>query len=114
MKMKKSKIIALAGIVISVIVIIVMLSTTARPYLKVSQVASNPPKYDNKEIQVIGIVQGFAGSDFNLTEGEYSILIDINGLSPPTDLKNGIEVVVTGLFNSSLVLVASQILTQCS
>jgi cytochrome c-type biogenesis protein CcmE len=114
MKMKKSKIIALVGITISIIVIIVMLTRTARPYLKVSQVALNPTKYDNKEIQVIGIVQGFAGSDFNLTEGEYSILIDINGLTPPTDLKNGIEVVVTGLFNSSLVLEANQILTQCS
>jgi len=114
MKMKKSKIIALAAIIISVIVIIVMLTRTSRPYLKVSQVATNPSKYDNKEIQVIGIVQGFGGSDFNLTESEYSILIDINGLTPPTDLKNGIEVVVTGLFSSSFVLVANQILTQCS
>ena len=114
MKMKKSKIIALAAITISVIVIIVMLTRTARPYLKVSQVASKPSKYDNKEIQVIGIVQGFAGSDFNLTESGYSIFVNINGLTPPTDLENGIEVVVTGLFTSSLVLVANQILTQCS
>jgi cytochrome c-type biogenesis protein CcmE len=114
MNMKKSKIIAIAGIIVSVIVIIAMLTTTARPYLKVSQVVSSPSTYDNKEIQVIGIVQGFAGSDFNLTESDYSIFIDINGLTPPTDLENGIEVVVTGIFNLSLVLVANQILTQCS
>ncbi|MFW9941978.1 MAG: cytochrome c maturation protein CcmE [Candidatus Thorarchaeota archaeon] len=114
MKMKKSKIVALAAIAISVIVIILMLSTNTRPYLKVSQVTANPTKYDNKEIQVIGIVEGFAGSDFNLTEGEYRILIDMNGLTPPTDLENGIEVVVTGVFNSSLILLANQILTQCS
>ncbi|MFX0027779.1 MAG: cytochrome c maturation protein CcmE [Candidatus Hermodarchaeota archaeon] len=114
MRMKKTKIIALVGITISIIVIAVMLTKNARPYLKVSQVTSNPSKYDDREIQVIGIVQGFAGSDFNLTEGDYSILIDINGLTPPTDLKNGIEVVVTGVFNSSMVMVANQILTQCS
>ncbi|MFW9825374.1 MAG: cytochrome c maturation protein CcmE [Candidatus Thorarchaeota archaeon] len=112
--MKKSKIIAIAGITISVIIIIVMLTTTARPYLKVSQVVSNPSKYDNKQIQVIGIVEGFAGSDFNLTEEGYSISIDMNGLTPPTDLENGVRVVVIGLFNSSLIIVATQILTQCS
>ena len=114
MQLKKSKIIAFTGIVVSIIIIVALLTTNARPYLKVSQVASKPSKYDNKEIQVIGAVQGFAGSDFNLTEKEYSILIDINGLTPPSDLKNGIEVVVSGLFNATLVLVASQILTQCS
>ncbi|MFX0038881.1 MAG: cytochrome c maturation protein CcmE [Promethearchaeota archaeon] len=114
MKLKKTKIIAIVGIAISVIIIITLLTTSARPYLKVSQVALNPSKYDNKQIQIIGIVEGFAGNDFNLTESEYSIYIDINGLPPPTDLKNGIEVVVTGLFNSSLILVATQILTQCS
>jgi cytochrome c-type biogenesis protein CcmE len=113
-RLKKSKIIAIAGITISIIVIIAMLTTTARPYLRVSQVVKNPSKYDNKEIQVIGIVEGYAGSDFNLTESGYSILVDINGLTPPTDLENGIEVVVTGLFSSLLVLLANQILTQCS
>ncbi|MFW9823704.1 MAG: cytochrome c maturation protein CcmE [Candidatus Thorarchaeota archaeon] len=112
--MKKSKIIAIVGITVSVIVIIAMLTTTARPYLRVSQVATNPAKYDSKEIQVIGIVQDFTGGDFNLTENAYSISVDINGLTPPTDLENGIEVVVTGTFSSSLVLTANQILTQCS
>jgi cytochrome c-type biogenesis protein CcmE len=114
MKSKKTKIIAIAGIALSIIVIITLLTSTARPYLKVSQVALNPSRYDNKQIQVIGIVTGFAGSDFNLTESDYSISVDINGLTPPTDLENGIEVVVTGVLNSSLILIASQILTQCS
>jgi cytochrome c-type biogenesis protein CcmE len=59
-------------------------------------------------------VQGFAGSDFNLTESEYSIFVEINGLTPPNDLADGIEVVVTGLFSSPFILVATQILTQCS
>jgi len=112
--MKKSKIIALAGIVVSTIVIISLLTVNARPYLNLSKVASNPTKYDGKEIQVIGIVQGFSGGDFNLTEDEYSILIDTTDVSIPTDLKNGIEVVITGDFDDSLVLRASQILTQCS
>ncbi|MFX1455934.1 MAG: cytochrome c maturation protein CcmE [Promethearchaeota archaeon] len=112
--MKRSKIIAIAGISISVIVIIVLLTTTSRPYLKVSQVVTNPSKYDNKQVQVIGIVQGFGGSDFNLTEEGYIISIDLNGLTPPTDLENGIRVVVIGVFSSSLVITANQILTQCS
>jgi len=112
--MKKSKIIAIIGIVASISVIIVLLSISSRPYLNVSQVSSNPSRYNNREIQVIGIVEGFSGGNFNLTENDYSILIDLNGLPVPNDLDNGIKVVVTGIFNSSLILVASQILTQCS
>jgi len=112
--MKKSKIIAIIGIVASISVIIVLLSISSRPYLNVSQVTSNPSRYNNREVQVIGIVEGFSGGNFNLTENDYSILIDLNGLPVPSDLDNGIKVVVTGIFNSSLILVASQILTQCS
>jgi len=112
--MKKSKIIAIIGIVASISIIIVLLSISSRPYLNVSQVTSNPSRYNNREIQVIGIVEGFSGGNFNLTENDYSILIDLNGLPVPSDLDNGIKVVVTGIFNSSLILVASQILTQCS
>jgi len=112
--MKKSKIIAIIGIVASISIIIVLVSINSRPYLNVSQVASNPSRYNNREIQVIGIVEGFSGGNFNLTENEYSILIDLNGIPVPSDLDNGIKVVVTGIFNSSLILVASQILTQCS
>ncbi|MHA1884776.1 MAG: cytochrome c maturation protein CcmE domain-containing protein, partial [Promethearchaeota archaeon] len=63
---------------------------------------------------VIGIVQGFSGGNFNLTENEHSILIDINGLTIPNDLDNDVKVVVTGVFDSSLVITATQILTQCS
>ncbi|KKN00785.1 hypothetical protein LCGC14_1134340 [marine sediment metagenome] len=113
-KYKKSKIIAVVAIVASIIIIISLLSINARPYLKVSQVTANPTNYNNREIQVIGIVQGFSGGDFNLTEGENGILVDTSGLTVPNDVDNGIEVVVTGIFNSSLILTASQILTQCS
>jgi len=112
--MKKSKIIAIIGIVASISIIIVLVSINSRPYLNVSQVASNPSRYNNREIQVIGIVEGFSGGNFNLTENDYTILIDLNGIPVPSDLDNGIKVVVTGIFNSSLILVASQILTQCS
>ncbi len=113
--MKKTKIIAIVGIIASIVVIIAMVTVNARPYLKVSQVTSNPSKYDNREIQVIGIVQGYSGGDFNLIENENSILIDISTINNiPSELENGIEVVITGIFNSDLSLTASQILTQCS
>ena len=111
MNLKKSKIIAFVGIVISIVVIISLLVVNSRPYLKLSKVAANPTKYDGKEIQVIGIVQGFSGGDFNLTEEGYSILIDTTDVTIPTDLENGIEVVVTGDFEVSLVLRAIQILS---
>ncbi len=112
--MKKSKLIAIGGIVISVIVIVLLLTVNSRPYLQVSQVASSPSQYHNKEIQVIGIAEGFSGGNFNLTENENSIFIDMSGVSVPTDLDNGVKVVVTGIFNSSLVMLATQVLTQCS
>jgi cytochrome c-type biogenesis protein CcmE len=112
--LKKSRIIALAGIAISVVVIVSLIVLNSRPYLQVSQVTSNPTKYHNREIQVIGIVQGFSGGNFNLTENEQSILVDIAGLTIPNDLDNDIKVVVTGIFDSSLIITATQILTQCS
>ncbi len=112
--MKKSKLIAIGGIVVSIIVIISLISINSRPYLKVSQVVSSPSQYHNKNIQVIGIAQGFSGGDFNLTENVYSVFIDMSGIPIPNDLDNGIKVVVTGIFDSSLVVVATQVLTQCS
>ena len=112
--MKKSKLIAIGGIVVSIIVIISLISINSRPYLQVSQVVSSPSQYHNKQIQVIGIAQGFSGGDFNLTESSYSLMVDMSGIPIPTDLDNGIQVVVTGVFYSSLILVATQILTQCS
>ena len=112
--MKKSKLIAIGGISISIIVIVSLLILNSRPYLQVSQVASNPSQYHNRNIQVIGITQGFSGGDFNLTESAYSIFIDMSQIPIPNDLDNGLKVVVTGIFNSSLVITATQILTQCS
>ena len=112
--MKKSKIIAVAGIVVSIIIIVSLISINSRPYLQVSQVVSSPSQYHNKQIQVIGIAQGFSGGDFNLTESGYSLMVDMSGIPIPTDLDNGIQVVVTGVFNSSLIIVATQVLTQCS
>jgi cytochrome c-type biogenesis protein CcmE len=112
--MKKSKIFAVLGIVTSIVIIVSLITVNSRPYLQVSQVALNPSKYDNKEIQVIGIVEGFFGGSFNLTENDYSITIDIDDISAPNDLENGLKIVVTGTFSSTLTLSARQILTQCS
>ena len=112
--MKKTKIIAVVAILASIVIIISLLSVNARPYLKVSQVAANPSRYNNKEIQVIGVVQDFSGGDFNLTEGEDTILVYTSGITVPNELVNGIEVVIKGIFNSSLILTATQILLQCS
>lgn len=112
--MKKSKIIAIVSIVASIIIIVTLITVNSRPYLQVSQVVAAPSKYQNKQIQVIGIVQGFTGGNFNLTENEDSILVDVSGITVPDELENGIQVVVTGHFDSSLILTANQILTQCS
>ncbi|HEC37435.1 MAG TPA: hypothetical protein ENI29_04305 [bacterium] len=114
LRLKKTKIIAVVAIVASIVIIISLLSVNARPYLKVSQVTANPSRYNNKEIQVIGVVQDFSGGDFNLTEGEDAILVYTSGITVPNELVNGIEVVIKGIFNSSLILTATQILLQCS
>jgi cytochrome c-type biogenesis protein CcmE len=114
MKFKKSAIIAAVGVIVSLIVIVVILSMNVRPYLSVSQAVANPSQYNNQEIQVIGIVQGFSGANFNLTEGENSILVETSSVVIPDDIVNGTQVVITGIFHSSLVLTASLILTQCS
>ena len=115
--MKKTKIIAIVGIIASIVIIIAMVSVNARPYVKVSQVTSNPSTYNNRKIQVIGIVQGYSGGDFNLADSTNladSIIIDISSLnSIPIELENGFEIVITGIFNSGS-LIASQILVQCS
>lgn len=112
--LKKSKIVALVGIATTIIVIIVIMVFNVRPYMRVSQVMASPSLYYNKEIQVIGIVEGFSMDDFNITEGSLKILVDTSGVSIPAELTNGIEVVVTGIFNSSLILKATLIVTQCS
>ena len=112
--MKKSKLIAIGGIVVSIIVIISLISINSREYLNVSQVVSSPSQYHNKNIQVIGIVQGFSSGDFNLTENVHSLFINMSGIPIPNDLDNSIKVVVNGIFDSSLVIVATQVLTQCS
>ena len=112
--MKKSKIIALVILIISFIAIGFLLILSTRPYLTVSQVLENPSNYHNQEIDVIGTVQDFITTDFNLTEGIYKITVNTSGVTIPTDFSNGIEVVVRGTFVQSLILNAIQILTQCS
>jgi len=111
---KKSKIIALIGVALSAVVIIIFLTQNVRPYLNVTQVTENPSSYENKEIQVIGIVQGLTDDYLNLTEGEKSISVYIGDVLVPDDVENGLQIVVTGILNVTNILIASQILTQCS
>lgn len=112
--MKKSRIIAISGIIGAITIITVILIFNFRPYLQISQVLDDPTRYHNQEIQVIGTVEGYSSGNFNLTQGNDKILIDVSSITVPDEVVNGIEVVVMGLFNSLLFLNATQILVQCS
>ena len=112
--MKKSKLIAIIVLIISFVALGFLLVLSTRPYLTVAQVLENPSYYNNQEIEVIGMVQDYNGEDFNLTEANYKISIDTSDVIIPDDFSNGIEVVVRGIFNQSLILYAIQIITQCS
>lgn len=112
--MKKSRIIAILGIIGAVTIITVVLIFNFRPYLQISQVFEDPVRYHNQEIQVIGTVEGYSGGNFNLSQDDKKILIDVSGITVPDDVVNGIQVVVMGLFNSLFYINATQILVQCS
>ena len=112
--MKRSRIYAISGIIGAITIITVILIFNFRPYLQISQVLADPTRYHNQEIQVIGTVEGYSGGNFNLTQGNDKLLIDVSDITIPDELVNGIEVVVMGLFNSLLFLNATQILVQCS
>jgi len=111
---KKSRIIAGLGIIGAISIITVILIFNFRPYLQISQVLEDPSRYHNQEIQVIGIVEGYSGGNFNLTQGNDKIFIDVSEIAVPDDVEDGLQVVVMGLFNSLLFLNATQILVQCS
>ncbi len=112
--MKKSKAIAMLGVVGSLAVVLIILSINMQPYLTVSQVVEDPERFDEQEIQVKGIVKNYDGGDFNLTEDGKKIEVKVDDVTVPDDLENGIEVVVTGKFDAKKVLTATEILTQCS
>lgn len=112
--MKTSKLLAIIILIISIVALVFLLVLSTRPYLTVAQVIENPSYYNNQEIEVIGVVQDYDGEDFNLTEASYKIAIDTSETIIPDDFSNGIEVVVRGIFNQSLILYAIQIITQCS
>ena len=112
--MKKSRIIAGLGIIGAISIITVVLVLNFRPYLQITQVLEDPSRYHNQEIQVIGIVEGYSGGNFNLTQGNDKILIDVSTLTVPDDVVDGIQIVVMGWLNSLLHINATQILVQCS
>ena len=112
--MKKSKGIVIIILITSFMALGFLLFLSTRPYLTVTQVLENPSAYNNQKIEVIGIVQGYSGDNFNLTEGSNTIVIETTGVTIPNDFSNGIQVVVKGVFVQSSILNANQILTQCS
>jgi cytochrome c-type biogenesis protein CcmE len=112
--MKKSRIIAGLGIIGAISIISIVLILNFRPYLQISQVLEDPSRYNNQEIQVIGIVEGYSGGNFNLTQGNDKILIDVSTITVPDDVEDGLQIVVMGWFNNLLHLNATQILVQCS
>ena len=114
LNVKKSHIIASLGIIGAVSIITVILIFNFRPYLQISQVLEDPSRYHNQEIQVIGVVEGYSGGNFNLTQGNNKIYIDVSGITVPDDVEDGIQVVVMGWFHQLLYLNATQILVQCS
>jgi len=113
---KKSKIIATAGVVGALIVIVTMAVFSVRPYLNVSQVIQNAGSYNGKQIEVIGTVQSFNNStSFALIDGANTIAVNTGSTTIPTGFQNSIRVVVIGIFfASSTTIDATQILTQCS
>jgi len=64
--MKKSRIIAGLGIIGAISIISLVLILNFRPYLQISQVLEDPSRYNNQEIQVIGIVEGYSGGNFKI------------------------------------------------
>ncbi len=114
LNVKRSRIVAGLGIIGAISIIIVVLILNFRPYLQISQVLEDPSRYHNPEIQVMGIVEGFSGGNFNLTQGDNTIFIDVSDITVPDDVVDGIQIVVMGRFNNLLYLNATQILVQCS
>ncbi|MCK4796960.1 MAG: cytochrome c maturation protein CcmE [Spirochaetes bacterium] len=113
--MKKSKIIAISGIVISLVIISALGINNLRPYLSVSKVMEDPDKYDNIEIQVKGVVENYSNNSFYLSEDLDRIIVNLGNLDIPAEFENGIDVVITGNYRSDTnELDATQIITQCS
>ncbi len=112
--MKRSKIIASVILIGSLAVILFLAFQNVRPYVGVNEVITNPGKYDQHEIQVIGVVKDFTGGNFNLTDNTVYLIVDVAGASIPDNFTNGLEIVVTGIFETPKLLHASLIIMQCS
>ncbi len=98
--------------------IILIAVNSSRPYIGVSEIATNPARYDQQEVEVIGNVQNYTGGNFRLvdkTDNNLYVEVDVS-LVPtiPAELANATEIVVRGQFISPNLLKANQILTQCS
>lgn len=94
--------------------IIILAIQNTRPYVSVNEVLTDPAKYDQKELQVLGIVRDFSGGNFNLTANTVYLFVDVTGSSIPDNFTNGLEIVVKGIFAQPNLLHASLIILQCS
>ncbi len=112
--MKRSKIIASVVLIGTLVIIVVLAFQNVRPYVGVTEVVTDPGKYDQQEIQVIGIVRDFSGGNFNLTEDAMYLMVDVTGASIPDNVTNGVEIVVKGIFENPKILHAILIILQCS
>ena len=88
------------------------------PYKFVSNITTNPDRYINKQVQVVGVV--VPGSvvwvprtlKFEITDGDSKIGVIYNG-DPPAAFKEGLRVVTIGTLLSPNQFQAAKILTQC-
>ncbi len=112
--MKRSKIIAAVVMFGALAIILILAVQNVRPYVGVNEVITDPGKYDQQEIQVLGVVRDFSGSNFNLTDNTIYLIVDVSGASIPDNLTNGLEIVVKGVFDAPKLLRATLILLQCS
>ncbi len=112
--MKRSKIIASVVLIGTFAIILILAFQNMRPYVGVNEVLGDPTKYNQQEIQVIGVVRDFSGGNFNLTDNTAYLIVDVTGASMPDNFTNGLEIVVKGVFEGPNLLRATLILMQCS
>ena len=95
------------------------ISNYVNPYLSVTQVVSNPSKYEGNSIQVIGSLVGdsIVRSDdgtlkFAITDNDNDIQVTYHGI-PPQNIEHSTSIVVIGNLDSEGDLESNQLLVKC-
>jgi len=108
---KQIKIVAVVIIVVIVVSILLWGMVPGKTY-DVSEVLSNQEKFNGKEVNIIGIVEGWEGSsnNFSLVDSFYSSLgINITHTRVfPENFGNNETVIITGIFFSDNKHIESQ------